>query len=105
MTGFKRKALETNSEKFKVNANVIQSAWPGVKLPQQKFDLVFLDPPFKSGLIDVVWNELISQHLLAENCWVYLEHGIDEEPIIPKGFARHRSKQTKQVAYSLYKSD
>lgn len=96
-------AIDKNSQALELeNAHVIQSMWPGVKLPSGQFDIVFLDPPFNSGLIDVVWNELISQNSLAKNCWVYVEHATDETPIIPTGFSCHREKRTKQVVYGTY---
>ena len=94
--------IEKNAKKLGTQATIIQSSWPGVKLSSEKFDIVFLDPPFNSGLIDVAWNELLSQHLLADNCWIYLEHSTNEKPVIPAGFDSYRSKQTKQVVYSLY---
>jgi 16S rRNA (guanine966-N2)-methyltransferase len=94
--------IEKNAKKLQTQTTIIQSAWPGVKLPNKKFDIVFLDPPFNSGLIDVAWNELLSQNLLADNCWIYLEHSTNEKPTIPASFDSYRSKQTKQVVYSLY---
>jgi 16S rRNA (guanine966-N2)-methyltransferase len=97
-------AIEINAKKLGTKATVIQSAWPGVLLPTEKWDIVFLDPPFNSGLIDVVWNELILQNLLADPCWIYLEHSTNEEPVIPSGFDSYRTNQTKHVTYSLYTS-
>jgi 16S rRNA (guanine966-N2)-methyltransferase len=97
------KAIESNAQASELdNASVIQSTWPGVKLPSKKWDVVFLDPPFNSGLIDVVWNELIMQQQLADTCLVYIEHATAEQPAIPSGFECYREKRTKQVVYALY---
>jgi 16S rRNA (guanine966-N2)-methyltransferase len=97
-------AIEKNATELQsIHAHVIQSTWPGVKLSDEKLDVVFLDPPFHSGLIDVVWNELISQQLLTNTAWVYIEHAADEKPTIPDGFHCHREKQTKQVVYGLFR--
>lgn len=97
------RAIESNRGQlgFTDSASVVCTSWPGVPLSDQ-FDIVFLDPPFDSDLIGPVWQTLIDQNALTENCWVYIEHGIDKKPTIPTGFSCHRSKQTKQVVYALY---
>ena len=99
------RALEKNAQRFEVSdqVQVRHGAWPALKLPPKKFDLVFLDPPFNSGLIDVVWNELLTQGYLAKECYVYIEHSVNEEPVIPAGFSCYKNKRTKQVVYALYK--
>ena len=38
------------------------------------FDLVFLDPPFRQGLVSQVLDALMSAQCLAANALVYLEH-------------------------------
>lgn len=99
-------AIETNAQELDfTNWQVITSAWPEVKLPNKKFNLVFLDPPFQSGLIDVVWHELVSKQWLTDDAWVYTEHAVDEKPAVPKGFRCHREKRTKQVVYALFSRD
>jgi 16S rRNA (guanine966-N2)-methyltransferase len=97
-------ALLENAETLKIKnkVEVLQGGWPKQKLPADKFNLVFLDPPFGKGWIEVVWERLLSQTCLTDQCWVYVEHGIEEKPSIPDGFSCYRAKQTKQVAYSLW---
>jgi 16S rRNA (guanine966-N2)-methyltransferase len=51
------------------------------------FDLVFLDPPFGSRLMEEVLP-LAIQHL-APNGWIYLEQ--DRAAVAPEGFIIHRS--------------
>jgi 16S rRNA (guanine966-N2)-methyltransferase len=97
------KGIEKNAKLLELNNHqVIQSTWPGVRLLAGRFDLVFLDPPFHSGLIDVVWNELIHEDQLSPHCWIYIEHGVNEQPVIPNHFICHRQKRTKQVVCGLY---
>ena len=99
------KSLDKNAQIFGVSdqVEIRYGAWPALKLPPKKFNIVFLDPPFNSGLIDVVWNELLTQGYLADECYVYVEHSVEEEPIIPVGFTCYKSKRTKKVVYTLCK--
>lgn len=68
---------------------------------QGRFDIVFVDPPFSSGL----WRE-VSQALppwLAEEAWLYLEspggQGIEPGP----GWHLHRQQQTRDARHALYR--
>lgn len=46
----------------------------------EKFDLVFMDPPYRKGLIDAVLENPGFMDLLAGNALVVCEHGIQENP-------------------------
>lgn len=48
------------------------------RLAGQKFDYVFLDPPYHSSHIQKVLEVLAAESLLAENAVVIAEHGEDE---------------------------
>ncbi|WP_008293443.1 16S rRNA (guanine(966)-N(2))-methyltransferase RsmD [Congregibacter litoralis] len=67
-----------------------------------KYDLVFLDPPFASDLLDIVLEELESSALLAEAALVYVECASDHSPSIPGPWEQHRSKKSGDVSYALY---
>ena len=65
------------------------------------FDIVFLDPPFREGLLSECMHLLESRGWLAAEAWVYLEaeHGL--VPDLPENWTLHRSKQAGQVDYHL----
>lgn len=64
----------------------------------QRFDMVFLDPPFGSELIARTLP-LLAARLKPANR-VYLEwHG--EKPVLPPGFVWLKEKQAGQVSYGL----
>jgi 16S rRNA (guanine966-N2)-methyltransferase len=65
------------------------------------FDIVFVDPPFGSGLQARVLAALVEQGLLAEGGWVYLEHGIDEMPAESDAFETVRDKRMGRVRARL----
>jgi 16S rRNA (guanine966-N2)-methyltransferase len=70
----------------------------------QTFDIVFLDPPFASGMLTTVCNAL-SAGWLASHALVYIENPADEPlPSLPAGWAVHRTKRAGQVGYHLLRA-
>jgi 16S rRNA (guanine966-N2)-methyltransferase len=67
------------------------------KLTQSTFDLVFIDPPFGHDLAPKALQNIIEQKLLAENAYVYIELGHDDELVIPPQFDVHKQIKTSQV--------
>jgi 16S rRNA (guanine966-N2)-methyltransferase len=67
------------------------------------FDVVFLDPPFRQGLLAVTATLLEQQGWLTDEAWIYLE---SEAEIlgtqVPANWKLHREKIAGQVAYRLY---
>lgn len=45
---------------------------------ETKFDIVFLDPPYKKGLIDIALSNLVSLNLLNDNSIIICEYPIDD---------------------------
>ncbi len=45
---------------------------------EEKFDLIFLDPPYKKGLIDKALEHLINLNLLSDNCLIVCEYEKEE---------------------------
>jgi 16S rRNA (guanine966-N2)-methyltransferase len=73
------------------------------RLPQP-FDLVFLDPPFASNLLQQAFTKL-PQGWLADDALVYVECPSDTPlPPLPRGWSVHRSKQAGQVGYHLLRA-
>ena len=68
------------------------------------YDILFLDPPFRTGLADDCIKALAANNLLKPQAWVYLEMGKEEAlPQIPSHWHLHREKQAGQVRYQLYR--
>lgn len=84
-------------------ASVVQAdapAWLGG--PAQRFDVVFLDPPFGSGLLPGLLQRLDRGGWLAPGALVYLECGMaDGVPGLPAGWRMHRSGRAGDVGYYL----
>lgn len=68
------------------------------------FDIVFLDPPYASGVLAEVCQRL-SEGWLAPSALVYAEAPADAGlPVLPTGWTVHRSKTAGQVGYHLLRA-
>ncbi|MCB6145382.1 16S rRNA (guanine(966)-N(2))-methyltransferase [Providencia rettgeri] len=67
------------------------------------FDVVFIDPPFRKGLLNETIQLLEKNQWLAEESWIYVESEA-ESPLtdIPANWQLHREKIAGQVAYRLF---
>lgn len=71
---------------------------------EQKFDLIFLDPPFNQGLMQRAVDKLfISGIIQNQQAWLYLEQEKQLDwPDLPEGWICHREKSTSQVRFGLF---
>jgi len=76
-------------------------AWLG-RAAEQRFDLVFLDPPFQAGVHALAVAAL--RPWLAERAWVYVELGKDAEFTPPEGWTLHRQGGTREVRHLLFRA-
>lgn len=73
------------------------------RAPASTFDIVFLDPPFDSGLITPVLLKLASSGLLSQNALIYFEAeaSLDMTAAEPVGWQRLKHKTSSQLQYGL----
>ena len=67
----------------------------------ETFDLVFVDPPFGTGLQARVLNALVEHGMLGEAARVYVEQGVDEEVADVTNFRPLRDKRLGRVRARL----
>ena len=88
------------------NATVVEEdvlAYLGRGNSGDGMDLVFLDPPFRAGLVGPVCEQLVAGGWVRAGSRVYIEHESDlPEPPLPGNWALGRRKTAGQVCYSLY---
>lgn len=73
--------------------------------PAQPFDVVFLDPPFRRGLLQPALQRLAQGGWLAPGARIYLELETEQgEPELPPEWQMLRRKRAGQVAYFLVQS-
>ncbi|HAU5487601.1 TPA: 16S rRNA (guanine(966)-N(2))-methyltransferase [Cronobacter sakazakii] len=66
-------------------------------------DIVFVDPPFRKGLLEETLNLLETRGWLAPQALIYVESEAENGlPPVPASWQLHREKVAGQVAYRLY---
>jgi 16S rRNA (guanine966-N2)-methyltransferase len=75
-----------------------------VKREGDKFDLVFLDPPFDSDLLAKSCKLLSTSGCLAEDAIIYVEHNRDTAIELPENWVALKEKKAGQVAYRLFQN-
>ena len=71
-----------------------------VSLTDQRYDIVFFDPPYKSNCYD--WLDLVLEKLLKPDGIIYIESATKIELDI---LSMVREKKTKTLFYGIYKYD
>ncbi|MBD2813333.1 16S rRNA (guanine(966)-N(2))-methyltransferase [Xenorhabdus sp. Flor] len=86
------------------NGNVVQgNTLQYLNQSGTPFDVVFLDPPFRKGMLTETINLLETNGWLAEVSWVYVEAESESAATeVPTNWHLHREKIAGQVAYRLY---
>lgn len=74
--------------------------------PGTPHDVVFIDPPFRKGLLDETLQLLEANSWLADEALIYVESEVESGlPQVPPGWNLYREKVAGQVAYRLYQRD
>ena len=82
----------------------IDDAQRFLQRPAQSFDIVFLDPPFDSTVLEQVASRL-QQGWLAPGAYIYVECPAERSlATLPAQWAVHRTKHAGQVGYHLLRA-
>lgn len=87
-----------------------QNALTYLQNANQQYDLIFLDPPFASGLLEKVIPVILKEKLLNANGLIYVESAVQQKStqnlaILLETLYCIREKVSGEVRYALYKSD
>ena len=98
-------AVRANFEKIGVKPELMFCDWRDCikRLPCQ-MDLVFVDPPYKSGFYNEVLQELDRLNVVKTNGWVVCEHAADDE--LPENvgkLTRFDCRKMGSVKFSFYR--
>ncbi|WP_028116619.1 16S rRNA (guanine(966)-N(2))-methyltransferase RsmD [Ferrimonas senticii] len=103
------KQLERNLHELKTaNGQVIQGdSLAYLQRPaQQRYDVVFVDPPFRKDLYAATIDALEQQGHLAANGWIYIESEAELATLpVPTSWQLYREKKTGQVISRLYRRE
>lgn len=71
--------------------------------PGEPHSIVFVDPPFRKGLLDETLALLENNGWLADEALIYVESEVENGmPAVPASWSLHREKVAGQVAYRLF---
>ncbi|ELZ1261555.1 16S rRNA (guanine(966)-N(2))-methyltransferase RsmD [Vibrio fluvialis] len=97
--------LKTNIAALKASniEAVITDTLAYLKQPGQAYDVVFIDPPFRQGLLQETVQLLEQNGWLAANAMIYIESE-KELPLteLPESWQLYREKLAGQVCYRLF---
>ena len=72
--------------------------------PQESLDIVFIDPPFGSGLAGRALDAIEARAVMKKGGLVYLESDRDSAPVVPRaGWETIREKTLGQVRMQLFR--
>ena len=96
-------ALRHNREQLKAEqAEIVHAdAVEYLRGPVEAFDIVFIDPPYASGLLGPCAELLEARGWLKPDAFIYLEAPQGEVPPLPESWRLMRSKTAGQVGYHL----
>jgi 16S rRNA (guanine966-N2)-methyltransferase len=96
-------ALRTHLDTLKAdNGEVMQSeALAFLRTPRQVFDIVFLDPPFESPLLEEAARNLEQYGWLAPKAQVYMEYPTGTVPLLPVSWEMIREGYAGRVGFGL----
>lgn len=100
-------ALKDNLKllKFSGEANIVQAdaiQWLS-EADIETMDILFLDPPFRTDLLDQALKLLSEDKKLKSGAWIYLELEKEKQSLpIPANWNLLKEKQAGQVSYRLY---
>ena len=67
---------------------------------------MFVDPPFRRGLLEETINLLEDNGWLADEALIYVESEVENGlPTVPANWSLHREKVAGQVVYRLYQRE
>lgn len=71
---------------------------------QRSFDIVFLDPPYSSGLLQPSIDAIASSGCLSGNALVYFEHPAEAKPTLPVEWLSLKDLKAGRNHYCLARS-
>ncbi len=97
-------ALAANLDRLKATGGTVHPADAMAWLagPPRPHDIVFVDPPFASGLWTPAAHAL-DRGWLAPSAWVYLEAPVAATPELPPHWRMHREGHAGALQFALYR--
>ncbi|XBC39260.1 MAG: RsmD family RNA methyltransferase [Buchnera aphidicola (Nurudea shiraii)] len=96
----KKKLIELNIKNFKI---IHKHAITWLKKARKSYDIIFLDPPFNTTLLQDSIIQLEKNRYTKNHSLIYIERENTSKKIfIPKNWKLYKEKKTKKVNYQLH---
>lgn len=69
----------------------------------ERYDLVFLDPPFAANRWNAAAQTLETNARLRDSAWIYVESPAGSMPELPQNWMLHREGRAGEVRFALYR--
>ena len=94
--------IKSNANKLKVGSELVvyHAEYKNIleKLKHVKFDLVFIDPPFKLKVIDEIISFLINNNMIAEEGYIMAEYPMED--VVEKYYDGYKVKLCRRYSSS-----
>jgi 16S rRNA (guanine966-N2)-methyltransferase len=98
------RVIRANSYRW-LQENRLTTCQPDKQQPSVFFDIVFIDPPFRQGLVSPCCRCLQAYDWLAKEAIIYIEAEAELKPLlVPSSWQLIKSKQAGQLNYYLYQA-
>ena len=96
-------AVTELSDRARVIAGDAFGVLPGLR---EKFDLVFLDPPYNAGLLERALEQLAAFDILHPHGIIAAEHPADRPPPVPDGpYRRYRTYRYGKIGITIFRRE
>ncbi len=104
--------LKQNLEKLKINSNYVIYCEDSFSIidrfasQKEKFDIIYLDPPYKTGMYQEIIKKIAETNILSEDGIIVSEHSAEDGfSDLPKTFMLLKEKKYGNIVVSIYKAE
>lgn len=98
------KQLESTRESMSADSCQVHnsSAMDYLDSTTQKYDIVFVDPPYKANMWTQIAEKMVEKAILSDNAYIYLEYPSHIDlPVLPSQWQLVKDKKAGAVRYCL----
>lgn len=89
------------TENASFEKNDIEKALKSLNIKEKKFHIIYIDPPYESGLYDETLQGIKDNNLLHDDGIIVVEHNVKNNFLVPEGLEIYRQKKYKVTALSF----
>lgn len=79
--------------KGRIITDDVLSAIQRLSTEGERFDIIFMDPPYMEGLVEPALNAIVKSGIVDTDCKIIVERGSKTEPPVAEGLKIYREKE------------